>query len=88
MRKPKVMPCPPVEIEGGDWKPPDWMKPFLPQLNNTGGNTVEELMNGKTNPAVNLPLAMLEMAAIAQIQLLTHLHKRGLLIEQVQESMK
>ena len=27
------------------WKMPDWMKPYEKLINNTGGNTVEELLN-------------------------------------------
>lgn len=59
------------------WQMPGWMEPYRELICNTGGNTVERLMNGNTNPIVNLPLSTLECAVKSQVILLETLHKRG-----------
>ena len=51
-------------------------------FNNTGGNTIEELMNttGKqANVFINAPLAMICVAVKSEVSLLTTLHEAGCL---------
>jgi hypothetical protein len=62
------------------WTMPKWMEAYREFICNTGGNTVERLMNGTTNPIVNLPLSTLECAVKSQVILLEILHKNGKLV--------
>lgn len=59
------------------WTMPDWMEVYRGDFNNTGGNTVEYLMNGHTAMQINAPLAFLEMAVEAQVGMLYQLKKAG-----------
>jgi hypothetical protein len=60
---------------------PDWMRPYEQYFNNTGGNTVEELLGGESvSIQRNAPLALIQMAAEAQAGLLIALHRKGLLV--------
>lgn len=62
---------------GKKWKMPKWMEPYRPLICNTGGNSVEDLMNGHSDARVNLPLAVLESCVISQVKLLTGLQEQG-----------
>lgn len=54
------------------WKMPKWMEKYRASINNTGGNTVEELMNDHTTTIdINMVLAMLCVAVQSQVRLLT-----------------
>lgn len=61
------------------WTMPKWMEPFRESIVNTGGNSVEDLMNDRSNVVVNAPLAMLAVAVHSQVTLLNILHKQGIL---------
>lgn len=52
------------------------MKPYRELIVNTGGNSVEEMMNGNASPLVNLPLSTLQACVKSQIALLNRLHDR------------
>jgi len=62
------------------WLMPKWMEPYRSAINNTGGNTIEELYNNDgTNANVinNAPLALICCAVKCQVNLLYSLHKEG-----------
>ncbi len=56
---------------------PEWMEQYRDYFVNTGGNSIEELMNMKVDSRVNMPLAMLQICAESQTLLLARLHKAG-----------
>ena len=60
------------------WVMPSWMEPYRNMIVNTGGNTVEEMMNGDANPMINLPLSTLQACVKSQVLLLELLHKKGI----------
>lgn len=63
------------------WVMPDWMEPYRYLINNTGGNTVEDLVNYRgTDASINA----LAVAVGAQVGLLEDLHALGLVGEPVQ----
>lgn len=62
------------------WKMPKWMEWYRPYIQNTGGNTIEDLYNDDgTNSNVfnNAPRALLCVAVKSQVDLLTKLHELG-----------
>lgn len=62
------------------WHIPDWMKKYEPLFCNTGGNTVEDLMNRdprEANVVINAPVALLCVAVQSQVTLLHQLRKEG-----------
>lgn len=61
------------------WAMPEWMQPYKNYIRNTGGNDVTELMNGNTDPMINLPLSTLQACVKSQVGLLYELYERGLL---------
>lgn len=64
------------------WTMPDWMRPYEDLFINTGGNTVEDLMNrhpSDANVVINAPLALICVAVESQVALLEELRNRGLL---------
>lgn len=61
------------------WKMPKWMKGYESMIVNTGGNDVEEMVNGNADPFINLPLSTLQACVKSQVSLLTRLHDAGLL---------
>lgn len=67
------------------WKMPEQLEPYRSYIGDHGGNTVEELMfQLKYNDRlarVNLPLFAIACMAQAQVNLLTRLHRNGLLPE-------
>jgi len=72
-----------TETKRALWVMPEWMEPFRKSFNNTGGNTVEDLMNNNTPGWANEVLATLSICAETQVVLLTRLHKQGLLINPI-----
>lgn len=59
---------------------PDWMRPYLPLFQNTGGNDVEELLHDdNTSMFANSIRYMLIVSARSQFTLLMGLHERGFL---------
>lgn len=65
-----------------NWTMPEWMEPFRKLINNTGGNTIEDLVNDDgTNSNVfnNAPRALICCAVKCQVDLLKTLHNEGLL---------
>lgn len=67
------------------WKMPKWMEPYRELIGNTGGNTVEEMMNDDSNAQINLPRAVLAVAVKSQVGLLCTLHARELLRRRMQD---
>lgn len=61
------------------WTMPKWMEPYRDAIRNTGGNAVEEMMNGNADPRINLPLSTLQACVKSQVGLLEVLRERGLL---------
>lgn len=61
------------------WEMPAWMEVYRPHFTNTGGNTVEELMNWKGTMDTNMPLALLSSCVVAQVGLLMRLYDKGLI---------
>lgn len=59
------------------WTMPEWMEPYRESVCNTGGNSVEELMNDKYRVFENVPRALLVSSVLSQINLLYRLHKDG-----------
>lgn len=64
-------------VKSKRWVMPKWMEPYRDDILNTGGNTVEDLVNGNTKAAINLPLAILEVAVSSQVGLLSKLYSEG-----------
>lgn len=63
----------------GTWVMPLWMERYRMHFVNTGGNTVEELMNSHVNFSTNMPLALLHECILSQVALLKRLHQVGLI---------
>lgn len=59
---------------------PEWMEPYRGLIGNTGGDTVEGMMNDhKTNGFNNAIRSAMIISVDAQVALLTILHARRLL---------
>lgn len=63
------------------WTMPDWMEPYRQYIANTGGNSIESMMNGDADPLINLPLSTLQACVKSQISLLYVMHDKGMLPE-------
>lgn len=64
------------------WTMPEWMEPYRELIVNTGGNTIESLMNDKTTTGFNNMIRAAIIAAVeSQILLLSYLKNAGLLAE-------
>ncbi len=62
------------------WTMPEWMEKYREFIGNTGGNSIESLMNDKkTNSFNNVIKAGLIVSVHSQIMLLTVLHDRGII---------
>lgn len=62
------------------WTMPLWMEPHRDRIKNTGGNSVEELVNDTdSNMHNNCIRAALCVAVKSQVGLLEHLHRDGVL---------
>lgn len=59
------------------WKMPKWMGPYKRFVCNTGGNDIEDMMNGNASPLINLPLSTLQACVKSQVILLESLHAAG-----------
>lgn len=64
---------------GTPWTMPKWMEPHRETIVNTGGNSIEDLMNDRSNVVVNAPLALISCAVQSQVALLTKLHNQNLI---------
>jgi hypothetical protein len=63
-----------------EWKMPEWMEPYRDLFHNTGGNSIEDMMNDhRTTVFENAPRAILCVAVKSQVAFLTDLYKRGAL---------
>lgn len=62
------------------WVMPKWMEPFRGFFQNTGGNSVEFLMNDQSPWQINAIRAMLAVGVKSQVGLLEKLRKENLLI--------
>ncbi len=64
------------------WVMPEWLEPYRDLIGDTGGHSVEELMNDWTSGFHdNYMRAARMMAVNAQIELLRRLRGEGLLLE-------
>jgi len=62
------------------WKMPKWMEPYRCLIGNTGGNTIEDLMNDhETNGLNNSVLSALIISVDSQITLLHRMARKGML---------
>lgn len=64
------------------WTMPEWMEPYRSLFCNTGGNTVEDLMNRdpkEANVIINAPVALLCVSVEVQVNMLNALHNKGML---------
>ncbi len=59
------------------WEMPKWMEPYRRHIVNTGGNEVEDMVNGVADQRVNLPLSTLQACVKSQVSLLQKLHSLG-----------
>lgn len=68
-----------------EWTMPKWMESYREYITNTGGNTVEDLMNDhSSNASNNVMRAGLIVSVESQIVLLHKLYKKGLLLQKTQ----
>lgn len=56
---------------------------YADHIVNTGGNQLDDLLDGATNALANLPLAVLEAAVQSQAHLLVNLDRAGLLADRM-----
>ena len=61
------------------WKMPKWMEKYRDFICNTGGNKVEDMVNGNADPRINLPLSTLQACVKSQVGLLLKLHESGVM---------
>lgn len=62
------------------WTMPEWMEPYRDLFQNTGGNSVENLMRDTTTTAFNNAIrSTLIISVSAQVDLLHRLRSRGML---------
>lgn len=62
------------------WKMPKWMEPYREAFQNTGGNSIENLMNDKSTTVFNNCVrAALIVAVSSQVDLLARLRDAGVL---------
>jgi hypothetical protein len=60
------------------WTMPEWMEVYRDDINNTGGNSIENLMNDETTkPFSNAIRYALIVCVESQVNLLITLHKTG-----------
>lgn len=63
------------------WTMPVWMERYRSMIVNTGGNSVEDMMNGNADPIVNLPLSTLQACVKSQVAFLQTLQRHGKLFD-------
>jgi hypothetical protein len=61
------------------WKMPPWIEPYREAIVNTGGNSIEDLMDDRSNVVINAPFALISCAVQSQVSLLTKLHTQGII---------
>ena len=66
-----------MKAKNNQWVMPEWMEQYRQYFVNTGGNSIEDLMNMKVDSRVNLPLAMLQVCVESQALLLVRLRNQG-----------
>lgn len=65
------------------WTMPPWMEPYRDKIGDTGGNSIEDVMNRDPNEAnviINAPVALICVAVKSQVSLLNRLYREGLLM--------
>lgn len=68
------------EREGSWWVMPAWMEPYRGMIGNTGGNSIEELMNDQhTTARSNLIRAALIASVTSQVGFLYRMWRAGML---------
>ena len=68
-----------TKTKAESWKMPKWMEPYRQSIVNTGGNSVEEMVNDRSVVQVNAPRAMLAACVTSQVALLISLQRQGYL---------
>lgn len=64
-----------------EFQMPPWMEPYRGLFNNTGGNSVEDLMNDRTTTSHDNAIRMALIFCVrSQVSLLEKLHKECLLM--------
>lgn len=72
----------PEREQRAPWVMPAWMEPYRELIGNTGGNSIEELLNYDINVAKrNIILAALITSVESQVALLHRLHHKGWLVD-------
>lgn len=75
------------ENERKPWTMPEWMKPYEPFFQNTGGWTVEDLYNCPREQTMgNIVLGAMVVAIESQITLLYRMKNAGLLSERMEQA--
>jgi len=77
-----------MEKQREKWVMPEWMEPYRSLFNNTGGNSIEDLMNrsaDEANIVINAPLVLICVAVESQVTLL-HALQKGNHLTQAAES--
>ena len=59
------------------WVMPEWMEPYREYIRNTGGNVIEDMVNGNADPIINLPLSTLQACVKSQVSMLEGLFVNG-----------
>jgi len=68
-------------MEAVKWTMPKWMEKYRELIGNTGGNSIEEMVDDQSDPQINLPRAVLAACVKSQINFLMRLKTLGLLKE-------
>lgn len=58
---------------------PGWMEPYRELIGNTGGNSIEDLMNDQSTIQINAPRAILACCVKSQVGMLHTLRERAML---------
>lgn len=70
------------KVNSKKWVMPEWMEKYREFFINTGGNSVEDLMNRdprEANVVINAPVALMCVSVESQYFLLMRLHEADLL---------
>ena len=66
------------EMAQGKWTMPEWMERFRDCFTYTGGNSIEDLVNGDADPRINLPLSTIQFGVKSQVMLLEKMRRKGM----------
>jgi hypothetical protein len=80
-----IMTCKDKKCKDKKWIMPKWMKSYENMILNTGGNSIEDLVNDdgrNSNIFNNAPRALICASVKSQVGLLQQLYEQGLLKEE------